>query len=88
MTSKQDREGLINDAFLKDEITEEQYIQEIKLIDDDYLESEDSNGNSLSVDVSKTLKANKKLLEHPFYDYEPTDEQMMSAFGTKWHDGL
>ena len=24
MTSKQDREGLINDAFLKDEITEEQ----------------------------------------------------------------
>ena len=21
-------------------------------------------------------------------DYEPTDEEMMSAFGTKWHDGL
>ena len=21
-------------------------------------------------------------------DYEPTDDQMMSAFGTKWHDGL
>ena len=21
-------------------------------------------------------------------DYEPTDQQMMSAFGTKWHDGL
>ena len=68
---------------------------------DEYLESEDSNGNSLSVDVSKTLKANKELLEHPFYknlnedlddeedlDYEPTDQQMMSAFGTKWHDGL
>tara|TARA_R100000353_G_scaffold175837_1_gene147356 strand:- start:1274 stop:1429 length:156 start_codon:yes stop_codon:yes gene_type:complete len=34
---------------------------------DEYLESEDSNGNSLSVDVSKTLKANKELLEHPFY---------------------
>ena len=67
---------------------------------DEYLESEDSNGNSLSVDVAKTLKANKELLEHPFYknlnedleyedlDYEPTDEEMMSAFGTKWHDGL
>jgi len=68
---------------------------------DEYLESEDSNGNSLSVDVSKTLKANKELLEHPFYknlnedlddeedlDYEPTDEEMMSNFGTKWHDGL
>ena len=21
-------------------------------------------------------------------DYEPTDEDMMSSFGTKWHDGL
>ena len=20
--------------------------------------------------------------------YEPTDDQMMSMFGTKWHDGL
>tara|TARA_R100000781_G_scaffold41435_3_gene28575 strand:- start:177 stop:344 length:168 start_codon:yes stop_codon:yes gene_type:complete len=55
MTSKQDREGLINDAFLKDEITEEQYIQEIKLIDD---------------------------------DYEPTEDELLSFFGTKWHDGL
>ena len=24
--------------------------------------------------------------DHP--DFEPTDDQMMSAFGTKWHDGL
>ena len=21
-------------------------------------------------------------------EYEPTDEEMMSSFGTKWHDGL
>ena len=21
-------------------------------------------------------------------DYQPTDDEMMSAFGTKWHDGL
>ena len=21
-------------------------------------------------------------------DYEPTDDEMMSSFGTKWHDGL
>ena len=21
-------------------------------------------------------------------DYEPSDAEMMSAFGTKWHDGL
>ena len=22
------------------------------------------------------------------YDVEPTDDEMMSSFGTKWHDGL
>jgi len=32
------------------------------------MESEDSEGNSISVDVSKTLEANKQLLEHPFYN--------------------
>ena len=21
-------------------------------------------------------------------DYEPTDDEVMSSFGTKWHDGL
>ena len=21
-------------------------------------------------------------------EYEPTDEEMLSSFGTKWHDGL
>ena len=34
-----------------------------------YLESEDSEGNSISVDVSKTLESNKGLLEHPFYNW-------------------
>jgi len=24
----------------------------------------------------------------PYLDYEPTDQQMLSSFGTKWHDGL
>ena len=24
----------------------------------------------------------------PYKDYEPTDYEMMSNFGTKWHDGL
>lgn len=23
-----------------------------------------------------------------FFDYEPTDSEMMSSFGIKWHDGL
>ena len=24
----------------------------------------------------------------PAEDYEPTDDEVMSSFGTKWHDGL
>ena len=33
---------------------------------------------------------NKDLYEDPspYEDYEPTDDEMMSSFGTKWHDGL
>ncbi len=30
----------------------------------------------------------KKEWEDAFYDIEPTDQEMMSSFGTKWHDGL
>ena len=30
----------------------------------------------------------KKEWEDAFYDYEPTDFEMMSSFGTKWHDYL
>ena len=26
--------------------------------------------------------------DFPYEDYEPTDLEMMSYFGTKWHDGL
>jgi len=33
---------------------------------------------------------NKDVYEDPspYEDYEPTDDEMMSSFGTKWHDGL
>ena len=33
---------------------------------------------------------NKDLYETktPYLDYEPTDDEMKSSFGTKWHDGL
>ena len=33
---------------------------------------------------------NKDLYEDPspYEDYEPTDHEMMSSFGTKWHDKL
>ena len=30
----------------------------------------------------------QKEFEDAFYDNEPTDQEMMSSFGTKWHDGL
>ena len=26
--------------------------------------------------------------DFPYEDYEPSDYEMMSNFGTKWHDGL
>ena len=31
---------------------------------------------------------NEDLDDEEDLDYEPTDQQMMSAFGTKWHDKL
>jgi heat shock protein HspQ len=30
----------------------------------------------------------KKEWEDAFYHYEPTDDEVKSSFGTKWHDGL
>ena len=30
----------------------------------------------------------QKSLPEPIEDYEPTDDEMKSSFGTKWHDGL
>ena len=30
----------------------------------------------------------KKEWEDAFYAIEPTDQEMMSSFGTKWHDAL
>ena len=33
-----------------------------------FMESEDSENNSISMDISKTLESNKELLEHPFYN--------------------
>jgi len=39
-------------------------------------------GGSLN-DLEKAYE----LLEQ-IVNYEPTDQEMMSSFGTKWHDGL
>ena len=40
------------------------------------------SGSSLT-DLEKVYE----LLEQ-IVNYEPTDQEMMSSFGTKWHDGL
>ena len=66
---------------------------------DDFIEyyadicSESDEGYSLINDkslIDDWWDLNKDLYEDPspYEDYEPTDNQMMSSFGTKWHDGL
>ena len=47
-------------------------INDKSLIDDWWIENEDNYDDYSS----------------PYKDYEPTDDEMMSSFGTKWHDGL
>tara|TARA_R100001163_G_scaffold9190_1_gene8841 strand:+ start:330 stop:551 length:222 start_codon:yes stop_codon:yes gene_type:complete len=39
-------------------------------------------GSSLT-DLEEVYDLLEKIL-----NYEPTDQEMMSSFGTKWHDGL
>ena len=36
----------------------------------------------------KLTKASTELIDDLEEDDEPSDYEMMSAFGTKWHDGL
>ena len=44
---------------------------------------------SIGIDENSLNKLDRMLkLEPVADDYEPTDEEMMSSFGTKWHDGL
>ena len=40
--------------------------------------------------IEEWWEANKDVYEDPspYQDYEPTDDEMKSSFGTKWHDGL
>ena len=53
----------------------EDYGNKVVIIDDD-AETED--------DVLEFHKSDLQIND----DYEPTDEEMLSSFGTKWHDGL
>ena len=40
--------------------------------------------------IDEWWEENSDMYENPspYEDYEPTDDEMMSSFGTKWHDGL
>ena len=66
---------------------------------DDFIEyftdlcTESDDGYSLINDkslIDEWWEENSDMYEDPspYEDYEPTDDEMMSSFGTKWHDGL
>ena len=57
---------------------------------EDIIEKEQStwypNRQLSSNDLNRLLDVSNLLEE--IEDSEPTDQEMMSSFGTKWHDGL
>jgi len=61
------------DNAINRDFTQEEVIAELKKFSDDALKWE----NIPYVD---------QIRLDP--DFEPTDQEMMSSFGTKWHDGL
>ena len=74
-------EEILNEEILnkdKEHVKDQVINHYVSLISDedvkDYLREDDRIGEY----------AEKKQEE----DYEPTDYEMMSSFGTKWHDGL
>ena len=49
--------------------------------------------NDAIIDMLEVIKNHplgdfENKIEEEDYEDEPTDEEMMSSFGTKWHDGL
>ena len=57
---------------------------------DDLIEEEESTwypDRKLSSNHLTDLEEVRDLLGSIIH-YEPTDQEMMSSFGTKWHDGL
>ena len=54
-------------------------------------ESDDGYSLTYSKDlIDDWWEKNSDMYENPspYEDYEPSDEDMMNSFGTKWHDGL
>ncbi len=77
MTDKQFIEEIYELAFgdnaINRNFTHEEVITELKKFSDDALKWED-------------IPYIDKVRLDP--DFEPTDQEMMSSFGTKWHDAL
>ena len=77
MTKDQFIEQIYEIAFgdnaINRNFTQEEVIAELKKFSDDALKWED-------------IPYIDKVRLDP--NYEPTDQEMMSSFGTKWHDGL
>ena len=52
------------------------------------------NGSGQNLKRFILVNGQRQWLDQPDYDdddmndYEPSDQEMMAAFGTKWHDGL
>ena len=44
--------------------------------------------SDVPTDVFMTIEDELIPLLQSLEDWEPTDDQMMASFGTKWHDGL
>ena len=67
---------------------------------DDFIEwyvdlcSESDDGYSLVINPKELIddwwEENSDMYDDPspYLDYEPTDQEMLSSFGTKWHDKL
>ena len=60
----------------------EDYRKEHNLTDDELYELEQNSDTGVIPEIEEEAK--KRFEE----SVEPSDDQMMSMFGTKWHDGL
>ena len=81
----QQKRASLDDAYLFGEITLSDYARESQNLDTKYYQIKNDN---------KIIDALEIIRNHEIGDFEnviddePTDEEMMSSFGTKWHDGL
>ena len=82
--------GIYPDPTNKNTKTIISQLEEITQILDDLIEKETTTyypDRELPASSLTDLEEAYDLLEK-IVNYEPTDHQMMSSFGSKWHDGL